>query len=112
MKVSLGYKGVDELIKHLREAATLKDVQRVVKTNTSDMAKLAQQKAPVDTGFLRRSIVMKLEDDGLQGKVTPMAEYAAYLEYGTRFMAKQPFIGPAFNVQKAIFMKDMQRLFK
>ena len=55
---------------------------------------------------------MKLEDDGLQGKVTPMAEYASYLEYGTRFMAKQPFIGPAFNVQKAIFMKDMQRLFK
>lgn len=65
MKVSLGYKGVDELLKHLQEAATLKDVQRVVKTNTADMAKLAQQKAPVDTGFLRRSIVMKLEDDGL-----------------------------------------------
>ena len=106
MKASLGYKGVDELLKHLQEAATLKDVQRVVKT------KLAQQKAPVDTGFLRRSIVMKLEDDGLQGKVTPMAEYAAYLEYGTRFMAKQAFVRPAFNVQKAIFMKDMQRLFK
>ena len=45
MKASLGYKGVDELLKHLQEAATLKDVQRVVKTNTADMAKLAQQKA-------------------------------------------------------------------
>ncbi|ELA78204.1 hypothetical protein OGS_00177, partial [Enterococcus faecium EnGen0002] len=30
MKVSLGYKGVDELLKHLEEAVTLRDVQMVV----------------------------------------------------------------------------------
>lgn len=110
MKAHLEFKGIDQLMRHLKEATTLKDVQTVVKTNTADMAKLAQQKAPVDTGFLRRSIIMKLEYDGFQGKVKPMASYAPYLEYGTRFQSAQPFIGPAFNYQKLIFIKEMTRL--
>ncbi|MDT2640464.1 hypothetical protein P7D31_10090 [Enterococcus dongliensis] len=35
-----------------------------------------------------------------------------YLEYGTRFMEAQPFMGPAYRAQKEIFKRDMDRLVK
>ncbi|ELA80202.1 HK97 gp10 family phage protein, partial [Enterococcus faecium EnGen0002] len=123
VKVSLGYKGVDELLKHLEEAVTLRDVQMVVKTNGAELTKRMQEKARFNghwegdvfvhpTGFTRRSIRMWLLEGGFVAQVGPQSDYSPYLEYGTRFMSAQPFVGPAFNVQKAIFMKDMQRLFK
>ncbi|NHJ18497.1 hypothetical protein ET008_06280 [Lactococcus garvieae] len=44
--------------------------------------------------------------------VGPYANYASYLEYGTRKMAKQPFIKPSFNIQKEVFKRDLERLMK
>ena len=76
----------------------------------SELTQGAQRKAPVDTGNLRRSITMDLSDGGLTGKVKPTADYAPYLEYGTRFQSAQPFMRPAFNKQKAQFKSDMDKL--
>lgn len=110
MKASLSYKGIDQLLNHLDKAATLKDAQNIVKSNTADLSKRMQSQVPVDTGFLRRSIKMSISDGGFTGLVHPTAEYSPYVEYGTRFMSAQPFIKPSFEVQKAIFIKDMLRL--
>ena len=51
MKSSLSFKGIDQLVKHLDKAASLKDVQQVVKSNTSNMTANMQKLAPVDTGY-------------------------------------------------------------
>lgn len=102
--------GLDDLENRLKKYATLNDVKRVVQNNTSELNRNAQRNAPVDTGFLRRSIVMELANGGYTGKSTAGAEYAPYLEYGTRFMAKQPFMGPAYRKQKAQFKTDLERL--
>ena len=112
MKTSLSFKGVDQLVKHLNKAASLKDVQNVVKSNGTDLTKKMQQLAPVDTGYLKRSIKMSLTDEGFSAEVGPYAVYAAYLEYGTRFQSAQPFIRPSFNIQKEIFKSDLERLMK
>lgn len=88
----------------------MKDVKQIVKQNTAELTQGAQRKAPVDTGNLRRSITMDLSDGGLTGKVKPTADYAPYLEYGTRFQSAQPFMQPAFNKQKAQFKSDMDKL--
>lgn len=88
------------------------DVKRVVKMNAAEMNSKASRNAPVDTGFLRRSIVFELSNGGLSGSSTAGAEYAPYLEYGTRFMEAQPFMGPAYRAQKEIFKRDMDRLVK
>jgi HK97 gp10 family phage protein len=112
MEVKLSYKGIDQLMRHLKRAATLEDVKAVVKTNTAEMTEKMQNKAPVDTGYLRRSITMNISEGGLVGMVTPRAEYAPYLEYGTRFMAAQPFVKPAFTYQKVKFMSEMKALVK
>jgi hypothetical protein len=34
------------------------------------------------------------------------------LEYGTRFMEAQPFVKPAYEVQKEQFKKDLDKLVK
>ena len=37
MKSQLEYKGIDQLMQHLKKAVTLNDVQKVVKSNTAEM---------------------------------------------------------------------------
>lgn len=107
---NVSLKGVSELTMKLKSNANMKDVKQIVKQNTAELTQGAQRKAPVDTGNLRRSITMNLSDGGLTGKVKPTADYAPYLEYGTRFQSDQPFMRPAFNKQKAQFKSDMDKL--
>lgn len=90
----------------------MNDVKTVVKNNGIEMNRTASSLAPVDTGFLRRSIVFAIADGGLTATSTAGAEYAPYLEYGTRFISSQPFMRPAYNQQKAKFKSDMGRLVK
>lgn len=86
---------------------------KVVKKVAFDIQAHAQANAPVDTGFLRNSIyTVTSEGSTYQGgaKALPEiphppdeltayaavgAEYGAYVEYGTRYMAGQPFWEPA-----------------
>ncbi len=112
MKISMSFKGIDQLVKHLDKAASLKDVQHVVKSNGANLTKKMQQLAPIDTGYLKRSIKMSLTDGGFSAEVGPYANYASYLEYGTRKMTKKPFIKPSFNIQKEVFTRDLERLMK
>ena len=89
----------------------------------------AKVKAPVDTGYLRRSITHEVE--GNVGLVGTNAEYAPYLEFGTGIFAEegtgrqtpwryqtpdgqwhttkgrnpQPFLRPAFDENRSIVEK-------
>jgi len=60
----------------------------------ADLVRIAQQRAPVDTGALRASIGM-----GIIGvakvEVGPTVHYAPYQEYGTYRMRAQPYMHPA-----------------
>lgn len=107
-------KGLDKLEKALRENATLNDVKRVVKHNGSALQRNMQGKADFtqgyQTGTTKRSIGLEIQDGGFTANVGPETEYSPYLEYGTRFMAAQPFVNPALNEQKEKFKSDMQKL--
>lgn len=102
--------GINALSKSLKNNATLSDVKQIVKENTSELQRKMIRDAPVDTGFLKRSIVFSLASAGLTGQVLIYAEYAPYLIFGTRFMAKQDFFRPNFNAQKKKFKSDLERL--
>lgn len=54
MKTSMSFRGIDQLVKHLNKAASLKDVQQVVKSNGVNLTSKMQELAPVDTGYLKR----------------------------------------------------------
>lgn len=123
MKSSLSIKGIDQLVKHLDKASSLNDVQQVIKTNGAQLTKKMQQNATFKghyegkkfvkpTGFTKRSILMQLHDGGFTAQVGPQSDYSPYLEYGTRFQSAQPFVKPAYNEQKVVFIKDLERLLK
>lgn len=94
----------------LEKRQELTPFQSVVAANGSKLQRKAMAKAPIDTGTLMRSITMDTKDDGLTATVTPEAEYAAYVEYGTRFMAAQPYLRPAFETMRPRFIADLRKL--
>ncbi|WP_170275137.1 HK97-gp10 family putative phage morphogenesis protein [Lactococcus lactis] len=104
--------GIDALQKKLMKNATLDDVKYVVKSNNANMNKNMQDLAPVDTGNMKRSITSEFTDGGFTGTTGPHTDYDGYVEYGTRFQAAQPFVKPAFDVQKKVFKNDLERLTK
>lgn len=112
MSKGLEIKGIDKLVAHLKRSATLEDIKRVVSVNGAEMHQNAQRFAPVDTGNLKRNIRLDKENGGFAVRVTSASEYAAYQEYGTRYMAGTPHVRPAYKIQSAKFKADMQRLVK
>lgn len=118
------FNGLEELQSALRDKATLDMVKKVVKLNGAELQAQAQRNAQFKghyegkrfvppTGTLKRSIKgPEMKNGGLTARVEAEVEYAAYVEYGTRFMNAQPYMKPAFNKQKAQFKNDLQRLTK
>lgn len=104
--------GVDTLEKVLKTTAKVQLVKGVVQLNGAEMQENAQRRASVDTGFMKRNITLTLEDGGLTATVTSMAEYSAYVNYGTRFMAANPFMTNSYQYQKTKFRADLIRLMK
>ena len=102
--------GLEKLQKKLKQNVQMGDVKRVVRHNGAEMQAKAQQNAPVDTGYLKRSIGIEITDGGMAAEVEPTADYAPYVELGTRFMEAQPYLKPAFDEQKEKFKKDMKKL--
>lgn len=121
MSHEIKLEGIMELDKKLAKNIQKQAVRTIVKKNGAALQKKAQKKAPIGTpestgipdykgGTLRRSIGLEIGNDGLTATVEPTAEYAAYVEYGTRFMKAQPYLGPAFDEQSKIFKSDMEKL--
>lgn len=102
--------GIEKLQKKLKKNVNMDDVKRVVRHNGAEMQAKAQQNASVDTGHLKRSIGLEITGGGMVAEVEPTADYAPYVELGTRFMEAQPYLKPAFDEQKEKFEKDMKKL--
>lgn len=106
--------GLDKLQSALKENATMKDVQRVVSTNGSQMHRKMVGNADFtqgySTGATKRSIHLEITDGGFTAEAGPSTGYSIYVEFGTRKMGAQPFVRPAYEAQKGKFKSDMQRL--
>ena len=102
--------GIEKLQKKLIRNMDASAVKTVVQKNGSEMQTKAQQKAPVDTGNLKRSIGLAMRDGGLTAEVEPTAEYAPYVEFGTRFMNAQPYLKPALCPSCTPMKSSMKRL--
>lgn len=108
--------GLDELEAKLKDNCNLNDVKTVVRQNGAELQSKMQREAVFVKGYsvgdTKRSISLELRDAGFAAAVSPGTEYSPYLEYGTRFMAAQPFVRPAFNAQKEIFKNDLAKLMR
>lgn len=80
---------------------------RAVRIGTLLLEGMVANRAPVDTGFLQASVSSRF--DGRQGVVTVGAEYGAYVNYGTRYQAAQPFFDDAVNEFRPVWPSIVRR---
>lgn len=108
--------GLEELQKKLKDNVTLDDVKKVVRHHGSELQQRMQDNADFSRGYqtgdTKRSIGLEIKDSGMAAEVGPETDHSPYVEYGTRYMEAQPFVRPAFEEQKELFKKDMQKLVK
>lgn len=106
--------GIKKLQISLKDKEQMTLVKEIVKKNGAslqqEMVKKAVFKAGYSVGETRRSINILIEKGGLLARVKPTTKYSPYVEYGTRFMDKQPFVKPAFQKVKKEFVKDLKKL--
>ena len=107
--------GYDDLLKlsaDLGKASyeVTRKAQLVVAKTAHDIEADAKSLAPVDTGTLRNSISTTIGNGGLSAEIGPTVHYAPYLEYGTRRMAPQPYMGPAAERRAEPFVKAIESL--
>lgn len=115
-------KGTGPLRKELLEGATLKAVKTIVKYHGANLQQKAMQNAQRGVSFqkgyskgaTKQSIAsgLTIDADGLGATVEAGTNYAAYVEFGTRFMEAEPFMRPAHEEVKQAFINDLRRLGK
>lgn len=119
MRCKIDMRGLSQLEKKLLKGVSKEKISQVVRLNTAELTQKAKDRAPVSTkktnpggdhGQLKRSIIPSVGSGGLVGKVNATVDYAEYVEMGTRFMAAQPYMKPAFDQQKEVFLDDMKKL--
>ncbi len=78
--------GVDEVLERLDSLVDVQKLEKAIGKACALVERSAKQKAPKDTGALKRSITSKVE--GTEGIVFTPLEYAPYVEYGTGLFAE------------------------
>ena len=132
MSAEIKLEGLDEVLYKLDKISSNANIEEALGTCCALVEKSAKQKAPKDTGALRRSITSKVE--GNQGIIFTPLEYAPYVEYGTGLFAEsggrkdvpwnyqddegkwhstsgqkpQPFMRPALEENKALIKQILK----
>lgn len=85
------FEGYDKVLYTLTSIYDLKGIEKGMGKGCALVERKAKQKAPKDTGALRRSITseVKGENTEVEGSVFTPLEYAPYVEYGTGLFAEQ-----------------------
>ena len=104
--------GLDDLENKLKEGADLGLVKDMLKKHATQMQQEAMRNAPVDTGALKRYIMLSMYDGGFTWRVKSLINYSSYVEWGTRYQTAQPFIRPAFYQQRTKFLSDLRKIMK
>lgn len=84
--MAIEFENVDGVIAAIEEMADVGDLRSVLGKACALVERSAKQKAPKDTGALRRSISSRIS--GNTGIVFTPLEYAPYVEFGTGLFAE------------------------
>lgn len=136
MDFDIKFEGLDKLIDKIEDIGDVQAIASAMQDACNLVEGAAKDKAPKDTGALRRSITSKIEVTGseIDGIVFTPLEYAPYIEYGTGLYAEngngrqtpwvyrddkgdyhythgqhpQPFLRPALNENKDEIIKTIK----
>lgn len=136
--VTIKVKGVKEALQNIKRYQIVKReaIKLVMKRNAGKIETLAKQSCPVDMGRLRASISTNWagshmsegrtesraesgdgvhEPDGEKGMthvVGTGVHYGIFQEHGTRKMAAQPFLYPAYYAIEGEIVRDIGKVLK
>ncbi|GAB2959000.1 hypothetical protein GCM10027048_27740 [Hymenobacter coalescens] len=108
--VSVAVQGVPGLLNKVRLLIpkTREAVRTAVAQTALQVESDAKGFAPVDTGRLRSSIKADISASGLSATVSTNVSYAVFQEFGSRYQAAQPFLGPAFEKNRQAFLNNLK----
>lgn len=112
---SISWEGLDALDEALANQQKMGAVKKVIKKHTANLMTATQQAVPVDTGHLKQSAQTQISRDGFTGSVTyggGLVNYAAYVEFGTRFIDARKYVGVPFMSERMKFIDDLRDLAK
>ena len=86
-----------------------REARRLVSQQASPPPSAPGEPPHLATGTLARSIEMETFRDGadLVGRVGTNLKYGRFLEFGTARMAPRPFLRPALQSQRPIFVQEI-----
>lgn len=90
MDFDIKFEGLDKIIDKIEDFDDVREMTSAMQDACNIVESAAKDKAPKDTGALRRSITSKVEVTGnsIEGIVFTPLEYAPYVEYGTGLYAE------------------------
>ena len=90
MDFDIKFEGLDKIIDKIEDFDDVREMTSAMQQACNLVESAAKDKAPKDTGALRRSITSKVEVTGnsIEGIVFTPLEYAPYQEYGTGLFAE------------------------
>ena len=90
MDFDIKFEGLDGIIKKIDKIDDIKPLTQAMYDACDIVESASKEKAPKDTGALRRSITSKVEvnSNEINGIVFTPLEYAPYVEYGTGLFAE------------------------
>lgn len=123
MKFNVKFEGIEQLRKALNSKERLKKVQNAVKASGGQLQEQAMRNAKFrghyrngqfisPTGYTKRNIMLDIKDNGLTAEISSKSEYSGFLEFGTRYMSAQPFMGPAVRSVTPKFKKNITEALK
>ena len=90
MDFDIKFEGLDKIIDKIEDFDDVREMTSAMQDACNIVESAAKDKAPKDTGALRRSITSKVEVTGnsIEGIVYSPLEYAPYQEFGTGLFAE------------------------
>ena len=107
---SIEIKGLDKLIRNFNKAPDLisREISEAIRKSSIYIQRISKSESPYRTGNLRRSITINTQP--LVGRIYPTAPYAIFVEFGTRFMRANPFMGRARDKTQPIVREYFNRV--
>lgn len=107
------FDGLDAFITGIQKMT--KEIEKEIEGATQEsgyrIERAAAKKAPFDTGFLSQSIEY-YKKAPLTAEITAYADYAWYVEHGTRRMYAQPFLFPAVKEESERYFRILRNIIK
>jgi HK97 gp10 family phage protein len=112
IKLKVNIVGMDEVIGKLNkfDVEARKAVRTQVRKSANAIRKGAQQRVPVDSGRLKKSIRARYSSDGFSAEIAPGLKWRAhFIEFGTLKMAAHPYMMPAWEQERPNYIAGVKQ---